>query len=115
MESSIFFFVAQSDSLHGPLSEVKRSGEVFKELRKAAAAEMVISREVEGNGGKIMWQKGDGIFQKNIYPIGELTYSHQLEKEHPLQRAIGMGTCIFSKGIYSVVGYYFAVLQVPRS
>ena len=51
MESSEGFFRGSNDSQKRPLSEVKRSGEVFKELRKAAAAEMVISREVEGNGG----------------------------------------------------------------
>jgi len=61
--------VAQSDSKTIPISEVKRSGEVFKELRKAAAAEMVISREVEGNGGKSWGQKRDGMFPQKIFTL----------------------------------------------
>lgn len=69
MESSEGFFRGSNDSQKRPLSEVKRSGEVFKELRKAAAAEMVISREVEGNGGKSWGQKRDGMFPQKIFTL----------------------------------------------
>ena len=96
--------------LNLPISEVKRSGEVFKELRKAAAAEMVISREVEGNGGENHVSKRDGMFYiRIIYPIGGTNkYPTNWKRKIIFKGAIGMRYgYVFSKGTYTV---YFSRL-----
>ena len=85
--------------LNGPISEVKRSGEVFKELRKAAAAEMVISREVWNGGNHV--KKRDGNFKKYL-PYRGINISHHWKRKIIFKRAIGM-RYVFSEGISTLV------------